>query len=191
VGNALEVKESIEVLRDGGAKDLREHCIALAAHMLRLARRDTSEYALSEYMAEAADHLRDGSALEKLRVLVRAQGGDVSVIDDPEKLPKAAIIEEMRAAQSGYVEQLSALNVGIASVELGAGRERKEDGIDHAVGIMVHKKVGDAVGAGEVTFTLHANDAAKLALAKARLNDAIVYGSNPVAPLPMFYNIIQ
>ncbi len=191
VGNALEVKESIEVLRDGGPKDLREHCIALAGHMLRLARRNTSEYALSEYMAEAADHLRDGSALEKLRILVQAQGGDVSVIDDPKKLAKATIIEEMHATQSGYVEQLSALNVGVASVDLGAGRERKEDGIDHAVGIMVHKKVGDPVQAGEVTFTLHANDPAKLQLAKERLTDAIIYSNVPTTPLPMFYNIIQ
>lgn len=191
VGNALEVKESIEVLRDGGPKDLREHCIALAGHMLRLARHNTSEYALSEYMAEAADHLRDGSALEKLRILVQAQGGDVSVIDDPEKLAKATIIEEMHATQSGYVEQLSALNVGVASVDLGAGRERKEDGIDHAVGIMVHKKVGDPVQAGEVTFTLHANDRAKLQQAKERLADAIIYSNVPTTPLPMFYNIIQ
>jgi pyrimidine-nucleoside phosphorylase len=191
VGNALEVKESIDVLRDGGPKDLRDHCIALAAHMLRLARHNDSEYALSEYMAEAAEHLRDGSAFEKLRVLVQAQGGDVSVIDDPEKLAKATIVEELHATESGYVAQLSAQKVGIASVDLGAGRERKEDGIDHAVGILVHKKVGDAVQAGEVTFTLHANDPAKLALAKERLADAIIYDHVPTSPLPMFYNIIQ
>lgn len=191
VGNALEVIESIEVLQDGGPRDLREHCLALAAYMIGMARKDRSAEALERYTAEAVGHLRDGSALEKLRVLVGAQGGDVGVIDHPDRLARASIIETLTADESGYVAQLSALNVGLASVDLGAGRERKEDGIDHAVGIMVHKKVGDTLTKGEPTFTIHANDAAKLDQAKARLTGSVVVSQTPTAPLPMFYNIIQ
>ncbi len=127
VGNALEVAELIETLHGAGPQDLREHCLALAAHMLKLARKNASEFALAEYMAEAADALDNGSAFEKFRVLVGAQGGDVRVVDDPTLLPKASIIETLTAPKSGYVEQLSALQVGLASVDLGAGRERKED----------------------------------------------------------------
>ncbi len=191
VGNALEVRESVETLRGGGPRDLREHCLTLAAHMLRLARKNTSETAMNNYMAEATAHLDDGSAFEKFRTLVSAQGGDVSVIDDLDRLPKASLIESINASQNGYIAGLSALSVGVASVDLGAGRERKEDTIDHAVGIMVHKKVGDAVKAGEPTFTLYANDPTRLEQAKRRLADALTYSPSPVPPLPAFYNTIS
>jgi pyrimidine-nucleoside phosphorylase len=190
VGNALEVAEAIESLHGGGPRDLREHCLAVAAHMLRLARNDQSEYAMAECMAEAASHLDDGSAFEKLRLLVQAHGGDVSMIDDPARLPKARIVQAINAKQNGYVEQLNALQVGMASIDLGAGRERKEDNIDHAVGIIVHKKVGDAVITDEPMFTLHANDESRLEQAKQRLEHTIVYSSRPTAPLPTFYDTI-
>ncbi len=190
VGNALEVAEAIDCLHGRGPHDLREHCLAVAAHMLRLARKDDSEYAMAECMAEAASHLDDDSAFEKFRVLVEAQGGDVSMIDDPSKLPQAKIVEPLTATQDGYVEQLNALQVGMASIDLGAGRERKEDTIDHAVGIIVHKKVGDAVTAGDPTFTLHADDPAKLEQARRRLEHTIVYNRRPTAPLPTFYDTI-
>ncbi len=191
VGNALEVKESVEVLRGGGPADLREHCLTIAAWMIGLARKDVSDEAIAAAKAEAASHLADGYALEKLRVLVRAQGGDVSVIDDPELLPKAHIIETIPAAQDGYIRELRAVAVGVASVDLGAGRERKEDSIDHAVGIIVHKKVGDAVRAGEPLFTLHASDQRKLEQARARLSDAVRYSAEAVAPLPAFYSLVR
>jgi len=191
VGNALEVQESVEVLRGGGPADLREHCLTIAAWMIGLARKDVSDSAIAAAKAEAEAHLMDGSALEKLRVLVRAQGGDVSVIDDPQKLPKARLIEMIPAAQDGYIRELRAVAVGVASVDLGAGRERKEDAIDHAVGIIVHKKVGDAVRAGEPLFTLHANDERKLEQARARLADAVRYSAEAVAPLPAFYSLVR
>ncbi len=145
---------------------------------------------MAEYLAEAASKLDDGTAFEKFRVLVAAQGGDVSMVDDPSKLPKADMVEEIKATQGGYVAQLNALQVGVAAVDLGAGRERKEDAIDHAVGIVVHKKVGDAVAVGEPLFTLHANDPARLEQAKRRLEKTVVYSRSPAAPLPMFYDII-
>ncbi|MCC7449734.1 MAG: pyrimidine-nucleoside phosphorylase [Anaerolineae bacterium] len=191
VGNALEVAESIECLHGKGPKDFREHCLAVAAHMLRLARNNTSEYAMAECMAEAAQNLDNGTAFQKFRTLVEAQGGDVSLIDDPAKLPQASIIETLTATHSGYVEQLNALQVGMASIDLGAGRERKEDTIDHAVGLIVHKKVGDPITAGEPTFTLHANDRQRLEQAKKRLANTIVTSSRPTAPLPTFYDTIE
>lgn len=193
VGNALEVKEAIECLHDRGPKDLREHCLAVAAQMLRLARHphgDAPEYALAEYMAESADTLRDGSAFAKFREMVAAQGGDVRQVDDPSLLPQARIVEVIRAPRSGYVEQLNALDVGMAAVELGAGRERKGEPIDHAVGIVVHKKVSEYVAAGEPIFTLHANDSARLARAKERLARTVVYSSTPTLPLPTFYDVV-
>ncbi|PJF42943.1 MAG: thymidine phosphorylase [Candidatus Thermofonsia Clade 1 bacterium] len=193
VGNALEVKEAIACLQDGGPRDLREHCLAIAAQMLRLARHpegDEPEYALAEYMAEAAETLRDGSAFAKFRELVIAQGGDVRQVDDPSLLPQAQLVESIPAPRSGYVEQLNALDVAMAAVELGAGRERKGDPIDHAVGVLVHKKVGEYVTAGEPLFTLHANDSARLARAKARLARTVVYSSTPTLPLPTFYDVV-
>ncbi|MDW8297752.1 MAG: thymidine phosphorylase [Anaerolineae bacterium] len=193
VGNALEVKEAIECLHDRAPKDLRDHCLAIAAQMLLLARHPQGEapkYALAEYMAEAADTLRDGSAFAKFRELVAAQGGDVRQVDDPSLLPQAQIVDVLHAPRSGYVEQLNALDVGLAAVELGAGRERKGEPIDHAVGVLVHKKVGEYVTAGEPLFTLHANDSARLARAKERLARTVVYSSTPTAALPTFYDVV-
>jgi pyrimidine-nucleoside phosphorylase len=158
--------------------------------MLRLARHDTSEYALAEGMAEAVDRLNDGSAFEKFCTLIKAQGGDLNVIDDPDRLPRARIVETLTAQKSGYIQQISALDIGLAALDLGAGRERKTDPIDHAVGIVVHKKVGDPVQEGEPIFVIHANDPERLEQAKVRLKNAPVYNSTVVAPLPTFYNTI-
>jgi pyrimidine-nucleoside phosphorylase len=188
VGNALEIKESIEALHGGGPTDLREHCLILAAHMIRLARHDKTDYALAAGMAEAADHLQDGSAFAKFRELVAAQEGDVRVIDNPDLLPTARLIEPIYAKKSGFVEQISAIEVGLAGLDLGAGRTRKDDKVDHAVGIMVHKKVGDAVATGEAIFTVHANDPERLLQATERLHRAMVYSPSPTAPLPTIYN---
>ncbi len=190
VGNALEVREAIDTLHDGGPQDFREHCLAVAGHMIRLARQDKSEYALAESMAEAADRLKDGTAFQKFRTLVKAQGGDVAFVDDPARLPRARTIEPITAERSGYIEQLSALQIGLASVDLGAGRERKGDTIDHAVGLVVHKKIGDKVEIDEPLMTLHANEPGRLSQAKARLVNAVAYSSAPIAPLPTIYNTI-
>ena len=188
VGNALEVREAIDALHGGGPTDLREHCLILAAHMIRLARHDQTDYALAVGMSEAAERLEDGSAFAKFRELVEAQGGDVRVIDDPDLLPKAPVVETIYARKSGFVEQISAIEVGQTGLDLGAGRARKEDQIDHAVGISVLKKVGDAVSAGEPIFTIHAKNADQLNAAAERLHRAIVYSTASVAPLPTLYN---
>jgi pyrimidine-nucleoside phosphorylase len=190
VGNALEVREAIETLHGGGPGDLREHCIAIAAHMVRLGRRDRRDSGLSEAMAEVADLMDRGAGLAKFRELVQAQGGDVSMIDDPERLPRASLHEEVRADQTGFVAQVNAMLVGQAVVELGAGRARKTDPIDPAVGVIVHRKVGDRVTAGDVMFTVYANDEQRLARARDLLLQAPVYRDREQEPLPTFYDTI-
>ncbi|MCD4687012.1 MAG: thymidine phosphorylase [Anaerolineae bacterium] len=190
VGNALEVREAIECLNGGGPKDLREHCVVIGAHMVRLGRRDTSEYALAECMAELAEMLDNGTGLAKFRELVATQGGDVSMVDDPSTLPGARIREDIRAGKGGYVAQVNAELVARSTLELGAGRARKEDAVDPAVGVMVEVKVGDAVQEGDVLFTIHANDADQLARARDLLRQAPVIREREQQPLPAFYDTI-
>ncbi len=191
VGNALEVREAIDALNGGGPLDLREHCIAIAGHMIRLGRRDKSEYALAEAMADAADLMDNGAGLAKFRELVAAQGGDVSMVDHPEKLPQARIREDSVAEKSGHIAQINALLVAQASLELGAGRARKSDPVDPAVGVVGHHKVGDHVAAGDVMFTIHANDEQALSRARDLLRQAPVLRDREQQPLPAFYDTIM
>jgi len=185
VGNSLEVIEAIETLHGGGPVDFREHCLRVCAHMLVLGKRAKD---LEEGRAMAEKAIADGSAFEKFRVLVQAQGGDVTYVDAASKFPRAKFIEEVKAHRSGSISQVHARSVGEASVVLGAGRAKKTDAVDHAVGIVVHKKVGDMVEKGEPLFTFHANDESKLAEARARVVAAYSFSDTPVPPLPLFYD---
>ncbi len=184
VGNALEVKEAIEALTGGGPADFREHCLHVSSHMLAIGGR-VRDLAQGRELAEKA--IADGSALEKFRRLVEAQGGDVSYVDHPERLPKASLIESVTARRSGWLAEVGARAIGEASVLLGAGRASKSDAIDHAVGFVIHRKVGDKVETGEPLFTVHANDAARLSEAKERVMAAHVFRHSEVPPLPLFY----
>src|SRR5258708_2274787 len=191
VGNALEVIEAVECMHGKGSPDLRQHCLGVAAQMLRLADNDLSTDALTGYLAKATACLDSGAAFEKFCVMVTAQGGDVRMVEDTSLLPKAQIVETITALRSGYVSQLHAQRVGVASVELGAGRIHKSDSVDHAVGLLVHAKVGDSVTKGDPVFTLHANDPQKLEQAKQRLENAIIFSDEPTEPLPAFYDVIH
>ncbi len=188
VGNALEVREAIDTLHGGGPIDFREHCLVVASHML-LAGGKADGLDASRSMAEEA--LRTGSAWEKFRALVAAQGGDVAYIDEPQRLPKASFIGTVTSERSGWLGQVNARIVGETSVELGAGRARKEDAIDHGVGILVHKKVGDRVEHGEILFTLHARNGEDARKAQARLQNALAWSDKPVDPLPLFYGVVE
>ena len=128
--------------------------------------------------------------LQRCRVflLVQSQGGDVSYIDDPFKFPKAEFVEVVLSPQNGYVSEIQARAVGEAAVTLGAGRARKSDPIDHAVGFIIHHKVGDQVQAGEPLFTIHANDEDKLADARDAVLAAHYMSDTPVEKLPLFYS---
>jgi pyrimidine-nucleoside phosphorylase len=187
VGNALEVKEAIETLHGGGPADFREHCLLVASHLIVLGNAASSLPAARK-KAEAV--LQDGSAFERFRRLVAAQGGDVSYVDDPHKLPKAALIEEVKAPKSGYLKRIDAQVVGEASVEMGAGRAKKGDAIDPAVGIVVLHKVGDKVAKGEPLFVLHANSQATLDAARARVLAAHQWSSKKVKALQHSYGVI-
>ncbi len=185
VGNSLEVIEAVDMLKGRGPEDFAEHCLYVSAHMLVLGKRAAD---LSEGRRMAERSIADGSAFEKLRVLVQAQGGDVSYIDDTSKFPKAANIEEVKSPQSGFLSEVQARTVGEAAVTLGAGRARKSDPVDHAVGFLIHHKVGDRVEAGEPLFSIHANDESRLAEAREAVLAAHQFSEGPVEKLPLFYN---
>lgn len=191
VGNALEVREAIETMQGGGPADFREHCLELAAHMVRLARGKQDATALETIGAELASRLDSGEALAKFRELVGAQGGDVRMVDNPDLLPAAKFIEQVTVSESGFVAQVSALDVAQAALILGAGREKKGDPVDHAVGVISHLKVGDAVQAGQTAFTLHANSEEGMKAARQQLAEAVVYSQASHEPLPLFYDTIS
>jgi len=190
VGNALEVREAVEALRGGGPADLREHCLTVAAHMVRLGRREIQLNTLDAITQELAALLDSGAALAKFRALVAAQGGEVRQIDHPDLLPSARLQETVRAERSGWVARMDARAVAQAALELGAGRVRKADAIDPAVGVVVHKKVSDQVEAGDALFTVHANGESQLARALAVLADAPSLDDEAPQPLPAFYGTI-
>ena len=152
VGNSLEIAEAMATLRGNGPADLVQLTRAAGAEMLVRGRkaRDTKSA-----IARIDRALADGSGLAKFRELVAAQGGDVSQVDDPSKLPRAPKVETLRAPRTAYVSAIAADEVGIASVRLGAGREKKGDPIDHRTGIVLHAKVGDRVERGEPYADVH------------------------------------
>lgn len=184
VGNSLEVIEALETLHGGGPADFREHCLHVSAHLLVLGKRAGS---LEEGRGRAEKALADGSAFGKFRMLVEAQGGDPAYVDDPSRFPKAAIIETVKAPRGGFLAGIHARTIGEASVRLGAGRERKGDPVDHAVGLVIHHKVGDRIEAGDALYTIHANDAALAAEARELVTNAHSISENPVHALPLFY----
>ena len=184
VGNALEVREAIDTLQGGGPEDFREHCLHVAAHMLVLGKK-ASDLNEGRQLAEWA--IIEDHAFEKFRTLVKAQGGDVSYVDNPDKLPGAKFIEVVESPRSGYLDQVQARSVGIAAVELGAGRAKKGDTIDHAVGFVIHHKVGDKVEKGEALFTVHANSEKAMATAREAVLAAHSWNDMPVPALPLFY----
>jgi pyrimidine-nucleoside phosphorylase len=186
VGNATEVREAIEVLNGGGEPRLKELCLTLAAHMTVAG----DAYPDIETARRSLDELlRSGQALRTFRRFVEAQGGDPSVVDDPGRLPQAAVHVSVRAEKEGYVRAIDAERVGIAAMLLGAGRETKEDKIDHAVGITLHKKVGDRVRYGDPIATIHSNRE-RNAESTELLLDAYEIGPEPVSPAPVVLEVI-
>ena len=179
IGNSLEVIESVEVLKGHGPADLTEVCYQLAANMLYLAGKGS----LEECRRMAEEAVASGAAYEKLKQMFAAQGGDVSVLDDPDKFQKAKFSRPLLAAESGYLVRMNTEMVGNASVCLGAGRITKEDTIDFAAGIVLHKKTGDKVEAGECLATLYADHEEKFAAAEEMFRAALTFGPAP-EPVP-------
>lgn len=187
VGNALELKEAVELLRGKAPKDYRYHCMHLAAYMLILGKTAAT---LQEALAMAEATIADGSAMIKLEELVAAQSGDVSYIRELDRLPKARIHKTITASKSGWVRKVDAKEVGESSVMLGAGRSKKEDKIDYGVGILVKVKIGDIVAEKQPLFEVHANDEEKLNQVLEKLRNAVEIVDEPVKAPPFFWDVI-
>jgi pyrimidine-nucleoside phosphorylase len=185
VGNSLEVCEAIDVLNGGGPEDLHKHCLVLSSHMLLLGKIATD---MKTAMSLSKEAIISGAAMKKFKALVNAQGGDTTYVDDPSRFPQANCIEDVKISQSGYIAQIHARLIGEVSVLLGAGRARKEDEVDHSVGIVVHHKVGGFVNKGDVIYTLHAGNQTLLEDAKKYLQDAFIVQKERTLPLPLFYD---
>lgn len=188
VGNALELKEAIQTLHGSGPADFLEHCRVIAGYMLASGGK-AADHTEGMQLAQAA--LDDGRGWEFFKRLVAAQGGDVAVIENPDRLPKASFVKEVASPRSGYLSAIHARIVGETVVSLGGGRAKKGDPIDHAVGAIIHHKVGGYVEAGEPLFTIHANDQVRLEDAHQRLLQAHSWIDSPVEPLPLFYGVVQ
>jgi pyrimidine-nucleoside phosphorylase len=185
IGNSLEVAESMEVLKGRGPADLTEVCLQLAANMLVLA--DKGSYEECRAMAKSA--IADGSAYQKCKEMFAAQGGDVRVLDDYSLFAQPAAQYELLAEQDGYILENDAEKIGSASVLLGAGRQKKEDAIDFAAGIVLHKKRGDFVHKGESLATFYGAPE-RFAAAAAEYRSGLVYGSEAPAPAPLVYALV-
>jgi len=188
VGNALEVKEAIDTLHGGGPEDFREHCLEAAAYLLLLGDKVES---VAKGRTQAERALGEGRAWERFRKLVATQGGDVAYVDEPQRLPQASLVESVPAPRSGFLAEINAQVVGETSVLLGAGREKKTDPIDHAVGIEILHNVGDWVEAGTALCVVHANQVGRQAEARQRLLEAHLWSDDPVKPLPLFYGVVE
>jgi pyrimidine-nucleoside phosphorylase len=175
VGNSLEVIESIDILRGNGPDDLKELCLELAARMFQLG---GVVETVMQGKAQAEQLISSGKALETFCQMVTLQGGDTRVIDDPARLPRAKHMQDVTSPKRGFVTSMDCEAVGTACVVLGGGREKKEDTVDPAVGIVLHRKLGDQVAAGEPLCTVHANSetraarAIELLLQSYRITDA-------------------
>ena len=178
IGNALEVKEAIETLQGKGPKDLTELVLTLGSQMVILAgKAKTSEEAKEMLL----DSIHSGKALAKFKEFLANQGGDASIVDDLTKLPQAKYKIELPAKQSGYISRMVADEIGVASMILGAGRATKEDVIDLAVGLVLHKKVGDKVEEGESILTIYSNRE-NVEDVKQKLYDNIFIADTATAP---------
>jgi pyrimidine-nucleoside phosphorylase len=188
IGNSLELQEALDTLKGAGPEDFREHCMVASGDMLALGGVSPDEVQGKE-MAEKA--LKIGKSLDMFRKLIEAQGGDVRYVDDPGLFPKATRIVEVISPRSGYLLEVNAREVGETAVLLGGGRERKDDPIDHSVGVIVQHKVGEFVNDGDLLFTIHANDDTRLAMAKQKMLRAHRWSDVPVSPLPLYYGKIR
>jgi pyrimidine-nucleoside phosphorylase len=189
IGNSLEVVECVEILRGGGPQDLRELCLELAGWMLLLGGAAKS---IAEGKQQSTKVISSGKALETLRQMIELQGGDPKVVDDPKRLPQARQTMPVKSASSGFVSSMQCEQIGTACVILGGGRERKEDSVDPAVGIVLHKKVGDPVAQGERLATIHYNAEARAARSAQLIENSFsISGAAPAAKRPLIHRVIQ
>ena len=188
VGNALETAEAIAILNGEGPSDLRECTLVLGAEMLRLGGVAKSE---KEARKKLENAISDGSGARKFESIIKAQGGDARVVREPDRLPKAPHIVQIKSSATGYVQKLDALEIGLSSVSLGAGRARADQAIDPAVGIVLTRKVGDAVKKGEVIAHVHVRDRASVKNTLTRIESAFVIGAKKAKPSPIVLDVVR
>lgn len=188
VGNALEVEEAVQVLKGGGPEDLRQLCLELAGEMIRIGGQAES---FEEGKETARQVLSDGRALEKFRQMVRCQGGDDRIIEEPERMGSSRYSRDVLAGRTGFIAEMAAQEIGRASQHLGAGRLRKEDEIDFTAGIRMHVRIGDFVKEGDVLATLYGADSRRLEEAEIIMEAAIRISAEPTAPPKLIHKIIQ
>lgn len=187
IGNALEVVECVEVLRGKGPSDLRELCLETAGWMLYLGGASSS---VAEGKLQSAKLISSGKALDKFRQMVELQGGDARMIDHAKLLPRALHTMQVMSAKAGYIFSMQCEQIGTACVILGGGRERKEDAVDFSVGIVLHKKVGDRVAAGEPLATIHYNAESKAARARQLIEASCEIADTAPATRPLIHRVI-
>lgn len=188
VGNALEVEEAVQVLKGGGPEDLRQLCLELAGEMIRIGGRAGS---FEEGKETARQVLSDGRALEKFRQMVRRQGGDDRIVEEPERMGSSRYSRDVLAGRTGFIAETDTREIGRASQHLGAGRLRKEDEIDFTAGIRMHVRIGNFVKEGDVLATLYGADSRRLEEAEIIMEAAIRISAEPTAPPKLIQKIIQ
>lgn len=199
VGNSLEIKECISALRGRGAEDLMDLTLTLAAWMLNIGDAVSEEselspltdFAMRNYRHEAMEYLEKGDAFRKFVEFMDAQGGDPEAAFKPASLPMAPETLQIKAGRGGYIQRLDAGAVGAASMLLGAGRERAEDAVDPAAGIVLNKKVGDKVEAGEPVAMFHFNDSKRANEAEEAFRLGLEIGDRDVAKRPLVLDVIK
>jgi len=189
VGNSLEVAEVLEVLRGNGPDDLKELCLELAGWMFHLGgAADT----VAQGKLDAEKLIASGKALDKFRQMVTLQGGDPRALDHPDKLPRAKYMQDVTSPIAGYITTMNCEAVGTACVVLGGGREKKEDAVDPAVGIVLHRKIGDRVAAGEPLCTVHSNSETRAARATSLLLESYqITDASALRAKPLVHRVIR
>jgi pyrimidine-nucleoside phosphorylase len=187
IGNALEVREAIDTLRGVGPQDLTELCLTLGSHMAVLAGITPNKEEARKLLEQA---ISSGKALDKFKTFLTAQGGDASVVDEPDRLPTAKYRIEVPSKNAGFVATIAAENMGLAAMLLGAGRATKQSTIDLAVGIVLHKKIGDQVYTGDSLATIHANGE-EIQEVMDKIYESIRIQAQPVIPPPLLVGEVK
>lgn len=186
VGNALEVREAVEVLQGRGCEDLTGVCVTLAAYMLHLC----NGWSVEEATKQAQQAIASGAAFEQMKRWIGAQGGDVRVLDDISLLPQAAQQFELKAPRSGYLAHMDAQKIGECSAILGAGRKTKEDAIDYAAGLVLQQKTGAYVAEGQTLATLHTNRPETLPEASRVFLQSLRWADSAPQAQPLIYDVV-
>jgi pyrimidine-nucleoside phosphorylase len=187
VGNAMEVEEAIATLQGKGPKDFQTLVERVAMEMLQVGAPQGKTLSPEAAAKQVREAISSGAALGKFRAFVVAQGGDGGVVDDPSRLPHVPVMLDVPAPRAGLVQGVDSRTIGLAVVALGGGRQKKGDPIDYGVGVMVHKKVGDAVQSGSALCTICAASMEAAEEMVPQIRSAYTIGAEAVAPLPIVY----